>query len=126
MKILVDMNLSPTWVEYLGTHNVEAVHWSTVGDAKADDSVIMDYARENGMIVFTHDLDFGNVLAVTHALGPSVILVRTENPVPEFVGALLIKALVEHASSLARGALVTLEPSSLRARILPIIPGIKS
>ena len=120
------MNLSPTWVEYLATHNFEAVHWSTVGDPKADDPVIMDYARENGMLVFTHDLDFGNVLAVTHALGPSVIQVRSENPVPAFVGELLIKALVEHASSLARGALITLEPNSLRARILPIVPGIKS
>src|SRR5947209_8761176 len=120
------MNLSPTWIQYLATHNFEAVHWSTVGNPKADDPVIMDYARANGMLVFTHDLDFGNVLAVTHALGPSVIQVRTEDPVPEFVGELLIKALVEHAGSLARGALITLEPSRLRARILPIVPGIKS
>jgi predicted nuclease of predicted toxin-antitoxin system len=126
VKILIDMNLSPTWVEYLAAHNFEAVHWSAVGDPKADDPVIMDYARENAMLVFTHDLDFGNVLAVTHARGPSVIQVRTENPVPEFVGGLLIKALVEHATSLERGALITLEPNSLRARILPIVPGIRS
>ena len=120
------MNLSPTWVEYLAAHDFEAVHWSAVGDPRADDPVIMDFARKNGMIVFTHDLDFGNVLAVTHALGPSVIQVRTENPVPEVVGELLIRALVDHASSLARGALITVEPSNLRARILPIIPGNRS
>ena len=120
------MNLSPTWVEYLAAHDAEAVHWSTVGNPRADDPVIMDFARENGMVVFTHDLDFGNVLAVTHALGPSVIQVRTENPVPEIVGELLIQALVNHAASLARGALITLEPNSLRARILPIIPGNRS
>jgi predicted nuclease of predicted toxin-antitoxin system len=86
VKILLDVNLSPTWVEYLATHNLEAVHWSTVGDPEADDSVIMDYARGRGMLVFTHDLDFGNIVAITHALEPSVIQVRTENPVPEFVG----------------------------------------
>ena len=120
------MNLSPTWVEYLAKHGIEAVHWSTAGDPRADDPVIMDYARENGMLVFTHDLDFGNVLAVTHALGPSVIQVRTENPVPAFVGELLITALSEHANILRRGALITLEPNSLRARILPIIPGMKT
>ena len=85
----------------------------------------MDHARGNSMIVFTHDLDFGNILAVTHALGPSVIQVRTENPVPSFIGELLIDALVDHASSLARGVLITLEPNSLRARILPIVPGIR-
>jgi predicted nuclease of predicted toxin-antitoxin system len=56
VKILVDMNLSPTWVEYLAKHDIEAVHWSTVGDPKADDPEIMDYARNNAMLVFTHDL----------------------------------------------------------------------
>lgn len=85
MKILLDMNLSPIWVGYLAAHNFEAVHWSEIGDPKADDSVIMD-----------------------------------------FVGDMLIQALVDHASSLARGALITLEPNSLRARILPIIPGNRS
>ncbi|HEY2829255.1 MAG TPA: DUF5615 family PIN-like protein [Thermoanaerobaculia bacterium] len=126
MKILLDMNLSPTWVEYLAARDCEAVHWSTIGDPRAADPVIMDFARQNGMVVFTHDLDFGNILAVTHALGPSVIQVRTENPVPEVIGELLIRALADHTTSLARGALITLEPSSLRARVLPIVPGNRS
>ena len=29
MKLLVDMNLSPSWVERLARHGFEAVHWST-------------------------------------------------------------------------------------------------
>jgi predicted nuclease of predicted toxin-antitoxin system len=80
--ILVDMCLTPMWVEYLAGHGLEALHWSTIGNPGDPDHRIMDHARENGMIVFTHDLDFGNILAVTHALGPSVIQVRTEDPVP--------------------------------------------
>lgn len=126
VKILIDMNLSPTWVEFLTTRSIDAVHWSTVGDPKAEDQVIMEYARDAGMVVFTHDLDFGNVLAVTHALGPSVIQVRTENPIPAVIGKLLVSALVEYETHLARGALITLEPGSLRARILPILPGMRS
>jgi len=31
MKILVDMNLSPKWVDYLSGNNIEAVHWSFIG-----------------------------------------------------------------------------------------------
>jgi predicted nuclease of predicted toxin-antitoxin system len=31
MKILVDMNLSPTWVQFLVAHGIEAVHWSAIG-----------------------------------------------------------------------------------------------
>ena len=85
----------------------------------------MAYAREHGFVVFTHDLDFGNILAVTHALGPSVIQVRTQDPVPNVVGELVLGAIHEHRSLLERGALVTIERDKLRARVLPIVPGIK-
>jgi predicted nuclease of predicted toxin-antitoxin system len=125
VKIAIDMNLSPSWAEYLNAAGVEAKHWSTLGDSKALDRVIMAYAREREWIVFTHDLDFGNILAVTHALGPSVIQVRTQDPVPEVVGELVLAAIHEHRVLLERGALVTIEPDKLRARVLPIVPGIK-
>jgi predicted nuclease of predicted toxin-antitoxin system len=124
VKILVDMNLSPIWAEYLGTVGIEAQHWSSLGDAKAADRLIMAYAREHGYVVFTHDLDFGNILAVTHARGPSVIQVRTQDPVPAVVGALVVAAIHDYRVLLERGALVTIERDRQRARILPIVPGI--
>ena len=65
MKILIDMNLSPDWVAVFGRYNISAVHWSTVGDPREKDSIIMEWARTNGYIVFTHDLDFGSLLAAT-------------------------------------------------------------
>ena len=52
MKILVDMNLSPDWVTVLTNHGITAVHWSTVGDPRAPDDLIMDWARANGYVVF--------------------------------------------------------------------------
>jgi len=125
VKIIIDMNLTPMWVEYLASAAVEAVHWSSLGDPKAKDHLIMTYAREHGFIVFTHDLDFGNILAVTHALGPSVIQVRTQDPVPEVMGELVVSAIQTYRSLLERGALVTVEPDKSRARVLPIVPGIK-
>jgi predicted nuclease of predicted toxin-antitoxin system len=125
VKIIIDMNLTPMWVEHLASAAVEAVHWSSLGDPKAKDHLIMTYAREHGFIVFTHDLDFGNILAVTHALGPSVIQVRTQDPVPEVIGELVLSAIQTYRSLLERGALVTVEPDKSRARVLPIVPGIK-
>ena len=56
MKILIDMNLSPLWVQFLVGHGVDAVHWSAIGEASAPDSQILDYAAENDFVVFTHDL----------------------------------------------------------------------
>jgi predicted nuclease of predicted toxin-antitoxin system len=58
MKLLVDMNLPPRWVEFLATKGIEAMHWSTVGDPRATDAVIMQWASERSYAVFTHDLDF--------------------------------------------------------------------
>ena len=53
MKILVDMNLSPDWVDVLSKDGFETTHWSAIGDPHADDSILMDWARVNGYIVFT-------------------------------------------------------------------------
>ena len=41
MRVLLDMNLSPTWVEFLTRHGIEAVHWSEVGDVGAKDAVLL-------------------------------------------------------------------------------------
>jgi predicted nuclease of predicted toxin-antitoxin system len=58
MKLLVDMNLPPRWVEFLAANGIEAAHWSGVGDPRASDGVIMKWATDHGQTVFTHDLDF--------------------------------------------------------------------
>ncbi len=77
MRLLIDMNLSPDWVDIFQQQGWQALHWSDVGDPRAADATIMEWARANGCVVFTHDLDFGTVLATTRAQGPSVIQVRT-------------------------------------------------
>jgi predicted nuclease of predicted toxin-antitoxin system len=59
MRVLVDVNLSPAWVAAFASHGIEAVHWTTIGDPRAPDEAIMQYGREHGYVVFTHDLDFG-------------------------------------------------------------------
>jgi predicted nuclease of predicted toxin-antitoxin system len=43
------------------------------------DKFRMKWANDNGYVVFTHDLDFGALLATTHAQGPSVIQIRTQD-----------------------------------------------
>lgn len=58
------MNLSPLWVPFLERNGFEAVHWSAVGAPTAPDTEIMDRAIAEGYAVFTHDLDFGRLLAL--------------------------------------------------------------
>jgi predicted nuclease of predicted toxin-antitoxin system len=120
MKLAIDINLSPAWVELFRQHGYEAVHWSTVGDPRATDRAIMAWAREEGYVVFTHDLDFSRLLALTRASGPSVFQVRTEDVLPSTIGDFVLRALHQHGEALRAGAIVVLEAASSRARILPI------
>jgi predicted nuclease of predicted toxin-antitoxin system len=119
MKILIDMNLPPSWVEVFIAEGWEAAHWSQVGDLKAHDLEIMTWAKENGYIVFTHDLDFSALLAATHADGPSVIQVRTQNVMPDHLKALIVNSIRSFEKELEQGVLISIDEQSNRARILP-------
>ncbi len=120
MKILVDMNLPPDWVRVLRSHGWEAAHWSDVGDGRAPDRVVMDWAVQHGYVVLTHDLDFGSMLAATRAQGPSVIQVRTQDVLPSRLEPLLVAVLEEHQATIEAGALVVVDESRLRIRVLPL------
>ena len=97
MKLLIDMNLSPRWVERLSAASLTAVHWSSVGRVDAPDAEIMAYAAEHGFVVLTHDLDFSTILAATHGTKPSVVQIRSENLSPTSIGDTLIAALQQMA-----------------------------
>ncbi len=61
------MNLSPLWVKFFDNHSIESVHWSAIGDPGTRDSEIFEFARLHDYIIFTNDLDFGAILAITQA-----------------------------------------------------------
>lgn len=120
VQLVVDMNLSVEWIAELTQHGWSAVHWSTVGDPCAEDTVIMAWALANHYVVFTHDLDFGTMLALTHATGPSVLQVRGPNVLPEDIGPVVIAALRRYDAELAAGALVVVDLKKSRVRVLPL------
>ncbi|MCY4369339.1 MAG: DUF5615 family PIN-like protein [bacterium] len=118
--LLLDMNLSPEWVPMLRAQGWEAVHWSTVGSPRATDREMMDWAAAHQYVVFTHDLDFGTMLALSHEAGPSVLQVRAENVLPDHLGAAVVAALGQHEADLSSGALVVVDEGRSRVRVLPI------
>jgi len=122
MKILVDMNLAPAWVAVLRKHGYEAVHWSAVGDGRAPDRVVMQWAREHGYVVLTHDLDFGAMLAATGGESPSIIQVRTQDVFPGHLEGLLLRVLKEHEAVIETGAILVVEEARARVRVLPLGP----
>ena len=79
----------------------------------------MQWARAQRFIVFTHDMDFGALLAATRADGPSVLQVRVQDTMPDAIGHDVLRVLRLYAEALTSGALVTLDKNSARVRILP-------
>ncbi|MFA6285782.1 MAG: DUF5615 family PIN-like protein [Opitutaceae bacterium] len=120
MRILVDMNLSPAWVDTLRAAGWETVHWSTTGDARAPDTVIFSFAREHHWTVFTNDLDFGTLLAHARTGAPSVFQLRAQDLTPAHLAPLVIKTLRRFAAELEAGALVTVDEQRQRVRLLPL------
>lgn len=120
MKIVVDMNLTPRWVEALRGAGIDADHWVDLGLPTAVDREIFEHALKTGAIVLTHDLDFGAILAVTKGRGPSVVQIRAEDTSPESLGGIVIATLRQRADDLLIGALITIDPRRVRVSLLPL------
>jgi predicted nuclease of predicted toxin-antitoxin system len=120
MKLLVDMNLSPRWVDLLKGAGIEAIHWSTLGAPNAPDAEIMAYAAAHDLVVLTHDLDFSAILANTHGEKPSVVQIRADDVTVDAIGQQVANAILQMRSELQDGALITIDPNRTRLRILPL------
>ena len=122
MKLLLDMNLSPTWVPLLEEQGWQAIHWISVGPSNAPDLEIMSWAKDRGFCVVTSDLDFSAILASTRAEGPSIIQIRGQDLSPATLGSTLITVLREHTRALSDGAILSMDLRIARLRSLPLHP----
>ena len=119
MKIVIDMNLSPLWIAVFEQHGWIAVHWSDVENPTGADAEIMQWAAEGEWIVFTHDLDFGTLLAATNAHKPSVVQIRTQDVDPDHLESIVVSVITQYAELLEQGSLVTVDEARARVRLLP-------
>ena len=103
MKLLIDMNLSPRWVEVFRAAKFEAA-----------------FADQHNCVVVTNDLDFGDMLTANNGHKPSVVQIRSDELRPEFIARQVIAALTQMRAELAEGALVTVDPQRTRLRLLPL------
>jgi predicted nuclease of predicted toxin-antitoxin system len=120
MKCLVDMNLSPGWVDFLIEAGIDSIHWSMVGLSTATDGELMRWAADEGFVILTADLDFGAILAATHAVKPSVVQIRSDRLTPRSIGSAVLRALRQMESELEDGAIVSVDTAGARLRILPM------
>jgi predicted nuclease of predicted toxin-antitoxin system len=120
MKFLADMGISPKSVAYLRELGYDAVHLYEQGLERLSDTDILRKAREEGLVVLTHDLDFGELMAASGAKVPSVVIFRLRNMKPGSVNRHLEALVLRHLDALRKGAIISVAEGQIRMRRLPI------
>lgn len=119
-RILLDQGLSPGTATLLRAEGWDAVHVTEVGLDQAEDSEILDFARQDGRTCVTLDHDFHAHLALAQAGGPSVILVRLEGLRSRQQADLIRTVWAACADAIATGAAVSVDEVAIRVRKLPL------
>ncbi len=122
MKLLLDQGLPFSAAALLRDADIDTIHVGEVGMSEAEDADIIQRARGEGRIVATLDADFHTLLALDVASTPSVIRIRIERLRAQALTDLLLMVLAKCEEELEQGAAVTVEPSRIRVRRLPLVP----
>ncbi len=89
MKLLLDENLSDKIVPKVIDFYPNSAHVKALGLTNTDDSIIWDYAKENGYVIISKDSDF-HQRSILYGHPPKFIYLRIGNsPTSKIVNILL-------------------------------------
>lgn len=120
MKFLADMGISPAIVRRLREQGHDAVHLHEQDLARLPDADILKKAQDESRVLLTHDLDFGELLALSKQGLPSVVIFRLSDMRPENVWLHLEAILRQHSQALEQGALLSVGDRKVRVSALPV------
>ena len=124
MKLLLDQGLPLSAAALLRDAGIDTIHVGEIGMSQAEDAEIIQKAREDERVVVTLDADFHTLLALDEAVSPSVIRVRIERLRAQALRDLLLMVIVECEEDIEQGSAISVEPSRIRIRRLPLIPDV--
>jgi len=121
MKLLLDQGLPLSSAALLRHAGIDTIHVSEIEMSEAEDAEIIQKARSEGRVFATLDADFHTLLALSEATSPSVIRIRVERLRAQALTDLLLSVIAECREDLEAGSAVTVEPSRVRIRRLPLV-----
>jgi len=120
MRLVLDQGVPRDAAALLRSLGYDCIHVSEIGMSKSTDEEILAFSLGRKAVVVTLDADFHTILAVSGAIGPSVIRVRLQGlGAPETV-ALVRKVLAGFEADLARGSLITVKARKTTCHRLPV------
>ena len=117
---MIDMPLSPHLAVWLRSKGYDAVHAGEVGLHRAADTEILAVAKREQRTVVTADLDYPQLLAISRAIEPSVILFRDGNWSDTDVVRRMDEVLAALTESDIAQSMLVVERERVRRRRLPL------
>ncbi|MEP7353751.1 MAG: DUF5615 family PIN-like protein [Acidobacteriota bacterium] len=119
-RVLIDQGLPPDTAQILRASSWDAVHVREIGMRDAEDADILIHAASEQRVAVTLDRDFPQILALTAADRPSVVLIRQQKLRAREFAALLFTIWDEYESELNSGCVLTVGAHGIRSRRLPL------
>lgn len=122
MRFLLDECLSARLAGLLREAGHDCVHAGDRGLLGAPDETVLAAAVAESRVLVSMDTDFGELLAISNAAPPSVILFRRVGRTAEDHAAVLLLNIEDIAEDLEAGAIAVITNSQIRVRRSPIRP----
>lgn len=119
-RLLLDQGCARSTASILNGEGWDVVHAGDIGLSRASDAEILERARADGRVCVTLDADFHAILAVSGVSGPSTIRIRIEGLDANALASLIRSVWPQVEADVQRGAMVSIDSSSVRVRALPV------
>jgi predicted nuclease of predicted toxin-antitoxin system len=120
VRLVLDVNFGTDWAAALSDHGADAVHWTEVGDPRASDEEVVEWARRNRCAIVTQDKGVASRVVLRHVTAPSVIQIRNAQAMKPGLSARVAALAKVHASDLERGAILVLDARTGNVRVRPL------
>jgi predicted nuclease of predicted toxin-antitoxin system len=114
------MGISPKTGQFLIQQGYDAVHLIDIGMERLSDIQILKKSLDEKRILLTHDLDFGQLLAISGKKQPSVVIFRLTDMRPANINKLLQTIIDRFSDTLEKGAILSIGDKRIRCHPLPI------
>jgi len=118
--LVLDQGLPRDAASKLRDLGYECIHVGEVGMSTTTDEEILGFGFGKNAVVVTLDADFHAILAVSGAVGPSVIRIRIQGLRSEEISECVRSVATGFESELKAGSLVTVKTRKTTCHELPI------
>lgn len=120
MRFIVDVNLSPRFVDALRARGHDAVRVTEILDPRSLDATIVEEAARRDASIITRDQDLSSIVATTGRTKPSIVNLRTSSIDPEHLAHVVDTISIARSQDIEDGCVITIDDRRVRVRRLPV------